>query len=81
MFLGIVDNVDLHHGEYSHTPAWSVLEVYGVDPSIMIKSMLEEYGQGSFVETEGGFIFSCILGIWQIRKKLSTGVFLKNRKS
>lgn len=58
MFLGVIDNVDLHHGQYSHVPAWSVLEVYGVKPLAMIKAKLEEYGQGSFEETEWGFTFT-----------------------
>jgi len=65
MFLGVIDNVDLHHGEYSRTPPWSVLEVYGVKPSIQTKSKLEEYGPGSFTETKDGFTF--------IRKLQSSG--------
>jgi hypothetical protein len=28
MVLGVLGDVDLHHGEYSHTPPWDTLEIW-----------------------------------------------------
>jgi hypothetical protein len=58
IFLGILDNVDLHHGEFSHNPAWNVLEVYGLEKvSNKILNGLKKYGEGIIKETTDGFIY------------------------
>ena len=57
IFLGIIDTVDLHHGEFSHVPPWSVVEVYGTKLTPAIKSKLTLFGEGSFEEIETGFVF------------------------
>jgi hypothetical protein len=56
IFLKIIGTVDLHHGEWSHEPPWSVLEVYGVAPTTGIRSALEEYGVTQLTQSPDGFI-------------------------
>ena len=43
-FLSILDSVELHHGEYSHDPPLSVIEVLGVDATKAIHDALAELG-------------------------------------
>ncbi|MBU2709344.1 hypothetical protein KCM76_25335 [Zooshikella marina] len=40
----IIDEVDEHHNEYSRTPGWSELHVYGVPINERIKAILYEFG-------------------------------------
>jgi hypothetical protein len=47
--------VDLHHGEYSHDPPYSVIEVYGVAPSAVLVKAFAEYGMNSITVTMDGF--------------------------
>jgi hypothetical protein len=42
--LGVLESVDLHHGEYSHDPPWSVLEVLGCAPTAAVEVAAAEYG-------------------------------------
>jgi hypothetical protein len=58
ILLSIIGIVNEHHGEFSHGPPWSILEVYGVSPTPAIKSKFSEYGKGSFREIGTGFIFT-----------------------
>ena len=57
IFVNILDDVDLHHGEFSHEPPWSIIEVYGVSVTQRIKSELSRYEEGRFEILEDGFIF------------------------
>ena len=54
-FLRILGDVDLHHGEYSHEPAWDSLEVYGVLPTPPIRAALAEYEVTDIAPFLGGF--------------------------
>jgi hypothetical protein len=56
MILNILEQVDLHHGEYSHDPAWSELDVYGTRNSPDIEAALRECGVTRIDATGEGFI-------------------------
>jgi len=58
MVLDRLTDIDLHHGEYSHDPAWSVVEVYGSKPIAALQQALQEFGVDTFRETPGGFVCS-----------------------
>jgi hypothetical protein len=47
--LSILEAVELHHGEYSHDPPVSVIEVVGADTSVAVLEHLAAYG---FVRVE-----------------------------
>jgi hypothetical protein len=53
---GVLADVDLHHGEYSHDPAYSVIEVFGAALTPQIRGALAAYGFDEFVERVGGFV-------------------------
>jgi hypothetical protein len=55
MLVGILDTVDIHHGEYSHSPPWSELEVYGASPTPAVRAALAEFGVRAFSGTKRGF--------------------------
>ena len=48
--------VDLHHGEYSASPPYSVLEVIGCSPSERIQTALGEFGFTVQSSTPDGFV-------------------------
>jgi hypothetical protein len=54
-FMDLLATVDLHHGEYSHDPPWTILTVYGVELSPAIKEALVEYGDFEFTFLPDGF--------------------------
>lgn len=56
MIINRLPEIDLHHNEYSHDPAWSEIEVYGVGPTPQLQQELGEYGVVEFNETPEGFI-------------------------
>lgn len=56
MCIGTLENVDLHHGEHSHDPPFSVLEVYGTPMTENIRAAAEEFGFCDFEEHENGFV-------------------------
>jgi hypothetical protein len=58
VLMGVLGAVDLHHGEYSHSPPWSTLEVYGASPTTAVRAVLGEFGVDSFSSTERGFLCS-----------------------
>ena len=60
ILLGIVATVDLHHGEYSHDPPWTVLEVFGASPTDEVAAALREYGVQRVERTTQGFTASRI---------------------
>jgi hypothetical protein len=43
-FVSILESVVDHHGEYSHDPSLSVIEVVGFQPTIDVRHELVEYG-------------------------------------
>jgi len=49
---GVLEDVDEHHGEYAHTPPWTVLEIYGLDEADVDKARLGEYGVTNLKRTE-----------------------------
>src|SRR5438093_1466185 len=40
----MLETVDVHHGEYSHSPPWSFLEVFGASPTPRLSTAPAEYG-------------------------------------
>jgi hypothetical protein len=54
--LDILETVDLHHGEYSHAPPWSEVEVYGAQLTPTLESALVELGFSKFHQTTDGFV-------------------------
>jgi hypothetical protein len=52
----IVYDVEAHHGEFAHEPAWSEIEVFGVKLSPALKKVFEEIGATAFESTQDGFI-------------------------
>jgi len=51
----ILATVDLHHGVYSHTPAWSIVHVYGAPISPSLRLALRELGFSEAREFPEGF--------------------------
>ncbi len=54
--IGILSPVDLHHGEYSHDPPYSILNVIGVEWSEKIQEELSRFGFDKHEETRRGFV-------------------------
>lgn len=48
--------IELHHGTHSHSPPWSVLEVYGARPTTALRAALSAYGFTDVRVTAHGFI-------------------------
>src|SRR5437016_8838553 len=44
MVISVLGPVDMHHGEYSHTPPWDTLEIYGVAPTSSLRKALAGFG-------------------------------------
>ena len=51
-----LNDIDLHHGVYSATPPYTILEVVGTQLSERLKSEMKEYGFNDFRQTRDGFI-------------------------
>lgn len=51
----IIGVVDTHHGESSHVPAVSVLEVYGADAPPELRTVFARYGFTHLIDIDGGF--------------------------
>jgi hypothetical protein len=54
-WLGILEDIETHHGEWSQDPPVNVLEVLGATPNDEIRRALLEYGYRMIAEREGGF--------------------------
>jgi len=54
-FQGLMDKIELHHGDYSQTPAFDELEVVGLQPSRTIDAVLIDYGFARVEITAVGF--------------------------
>lgn len=52
ILVSVIDEVDEHHNEYSHTPGWRELHVYGTALDNNIKEMLKELGFSKFIELD-----------------------------
>jgi len=50
----VLGDVEAHHGEYSHTPPYSVLEIIGAKPEAKLVAALAAYGLTDVQETEVG---------------------------
>lgn len=48
--------VDLHHGEASHDPPWTTLEVFGADAAPDVEQALRGHGVTRIERTDSGFI-------------------------
>ena len=55
LFLAELDTIDLHHGSYSATPPYTILEVVGAPLRKNIESTLGTYGFNEFRESRLGF--------------------------
>jgi hypothetical protein len=53
--LGILDTVAGHHDRYSHSPGYSVLEIYGAGLSPTLLAALAEYRLTDIAAYPGGF--------------------------
>ena len=53
--LEILPTVQLHEGELSQDPPWSLLEVYGASPTPELESELGSLGFSNFSNTPHGF--------------------------
>jgi hypothetical protein len=54
--IDVLDQVELHHGEYSQSPPYSVLQVVGTTLSPRLRAELESYGFGQFEDAPDGFL-------------------------
>ncbi len=55
MLIKVLADVNLHHGEYSHSPPWDTLEVYGTPATPPIRKALEAYRVTDFTTTGNSF--------------------------
>lgn len=51
----VLNDIDLHHGEYSSHPPYSVLQVVGARLGASVKRAIEALGFSKFERTENGF--------------------------
>jgi hypothetical protein len=55
-FLSILGTIEEHHGEDSHDPPLSVIEVIGLELSALVREELDSYGFGDIARSQDGFI-------------------------
>jgi hypothetical protein len=55
-FLSILGTVEEHHGQHSHDPPLSVVEVIGLEPSAPVREELLSYGFGHIEPSHNGFV-------------------------
>lgn len=55
---GVLSNIELHHGEYGHTPPVSRLEIHGASRTAGLVAALQELGFVLFEDFPGGFMAS-----------------------
>ncbi|RKG88136.1 hypothetical protein D7W82_11470 [Corallococcus sp. CA049B] len=56
MCARIAGTVDEHHGEFSHDPPWSEIEVFGVKLTPTLRHVFEELGATACTPTQQGFV-------------------------
>jgi hypothetical protein len=54
-WLGMLNDIELHHGEYSHHPPVSELEVVGTEANHAARVALLAYGYSQITPTKSGF--------------------------
>jgi hypothetical protein len=54
-FIGVLGTVNLHHGEHSASPPYSILEVIGCAPSDSIRAALADIGFAVVSSSAAGF--------------------------
>jgi hypothetical protein len=54
--LGIMDALELHHGEYSQTPPYSELRVIGTSLTPRLRAEFDENGFARYEDSPDGFI-------------------------
>jgi len=54
--ISMLEQVDLHHGEFSAHPPYSIVEIIGCTVTDDLKQELQEYGFGISEFTEKGFM-------------------------
>jgi len=52
----VLPDIDLHHGEYSHDPAYTAVEVFGTPLTATLQQRFADYGLAECVERPGGFV-------------------------
>jgi len=52
----VLSDIDLHHGESSHDPAYSAVEVFGTTLTAALREGFKDYGMAEFEERPGGFV-------------------------
>lgn len=55
-FVEELSSIDLHHGQFSHDPPYSVLNVIGVAYSDTLRKALKKYGFTEYEQTTEGFV-------------------------
>ena len=55
-FISILEEVVIHHGEDSHDPPLSVIEVIGLPPTAAVRDELGAYGFNSIESSAEGFV-------------------------
>ncbi len=55
-FVAVIDLVEQHHGEYSHDPPVSIIEVIGFEPSAVAVDELDAYGFHHVEPSNNGFV-------------------------
>jgi hypothetical protein len=55
-FISILEEVEVHHGDYSHDPPLSVIEVIGLEPTEAVRDELSSYGFGDIELSAEGFV-------------------------
>ena len=56
LLISILSAVNLHHGEYSHDPPYSILDVIGTPWSDAIQAELDQFQFFEHEATPGGFV-------------------------
>jgi hypothetical protein len=51
----ILPQVDIHHGDYSQSPAYSAVEVFGATATPLLRAVFSEYGFTISSERSDGF--------------------------
>jgi hypothetical protein len=57
-WLGILQDIEMHHGEYAHDPVVTKLRIIGVAPEPHSVAALREYGYDRIELQPGGFTAS-----------------------
>ena len=54
--IEILGAVDLHHGQYSHDPPYTAIEVFGAALTSTVREAFAEFGLTRFTQRPGGFV-------------------------